>query len=174
MVLVLMLLLAKLRSDLVCLQILQSDSKLEWLAQVEVARALASQDFLALEEVLGVVVKYLLLKYHFGEVKGNHVEQSVDHSFQQIVQFKIVEPLLDDEVGLDEGPSYQVVPELVLIVAVYLPDVEFQKVCLILELAWIELFVYEVYDHLSVGVVHVVVDDQLHSFDGHALIAIER
>ena len=61
-----------------------------------------------------------------------------------------------------------------MIVAVYIPDVEFQKVCLILELAWIELLVYEVNDHLAVSVVHVVVDDQLHSFDGHALIAIER
>jgi len=77
-------------------------------------------------------------------------------------------------VGLDEGPCYQVVPKLVLIVAVYLFDVEFHKVCLILELAWIKLLVYEVYDHLAVGVVHVVVDDQLHSFDGHALVTVER
>jgi hypothetical protein len=60
------------------------------------------------------------------------------------------------------------------VVAVYLFDIKFHKVCLVLELAWIKLWVYEVYDHLPVGVVHVVVDDQLHPFDGRALITIER
>ena len=76
--------------------------------------------------------------------------------------------------GLDECLCYQVVPKLVLVVAVYLFDVEFHEICLILELARIKLLVYEVYDHLAVGVVHVVVDDQLHSFDGRALVTVER
>ena len=61
-----------------------------------------------------------------------------------------------------------------MVVAVYLFDVELHELRLILELAWIKLLVYEVYYHLAVGIVHIVVDDQLHSFDGHAAVTIKR
>ena len=87
---------------LISLQIHQGDLDLKWLSQVYITCALASQYLLALEEILGVEVELLLLKYHLSEVEWYHMKQCGNHAFKQIVQFKIVEPLFDNLIGLDE------------------------------------------------------------------------
>lgn len=66
----------------------------------------------------------------------------------------------------------QIVP-LSIRTAEYLFDIKLHQICFIFELLLLKCLVYEVYNHVAVSVVHVVVYDELHSFESKTLIAVE-
>lgn len=102
------------------------------------------------------------------------MKQRRNLSLQQIVEFKIVELVPNYQLGLDWGFGQQVISLLVFVATIYFLDVKLREVCLVLELSCVKFLIDEVDYHVVICVVHIVVDDKLHTFQSQSTFSIKR